>query len=133
MLIARAVVVPGMSYHLKIAIADATDGNFDSAVFLPEGAIRSTDLSTGSGDLEVSLPAFWHNDQDGTVHVRGLSAEGGPVLVEAFDAAGRLLQRSAAMRNGAQWSATLANAASGMVLLRAWQAQHMVTGKVFVR
>lgn len=132
-LTARAVVVPGMSYHLKIAIADVNDANFDSAVFLPEGAIRCTDLSTSIHGIGAVAQSFWLNDQDGTVLVRGLSAAGGPVLVEAFDAAGRLLQRSAATCNGAQWSAPLGHAASGIVLLRAWQAQHLVTGKVLVR
>ena len=132
-LTARAVVMPGMAYHLKIAIADVNDANFDSAVFLPEGAIRCTDLSTSIHDTDASAQSFWLNDQDGSVHVRGLSAEGGPVLLEAFDAAGRLLQRSAATFGGGQWSASWGHAASGIVLLRAWQAQHLVTGKVFVR
>jgi hypothetical protein len=132
-LTARAVVMPGMTYHLKIAIADVNDANFDSAVFLPEGAIRCTDLSTSihqTGD--IGAQAFWFNDQDGTVHVRSLFPEGGQVMVEAFDAAGRLLQRSAATCNGAQWSVPLAHAASGMVLLRASQARRVITGKVFV-
>jgi len=133
-LTARAVVVPGMSYHLKIAIADVNDANFDSAVFLPEGAIRCTDLSTGiPGATAGSAPVFWFNDQDRTVQVRGMALDGGPVALEAFDAAGRLLYSSTAARNGGGWSAPFGAGASGLVVLRASQAQRVVTGKVFVR
>ena len=119
--------------YFGTVFADVNDANFDSAVFLPEGAIRCTDLSTSIHGIGAVAQSFWLNDQDGTVLVRGLSAAGGPVLVEAFDAAGRLLQRSAATFGGGQWSASWGHAATGIVLLRAWQAQHLVTGKVFVR
>jgi hypothetical protein len=133
-LTARAVVVPGMSYHLKIAIADATDGNFDSAVFLPEGAIRCTELSTHIQAVsDGPVPAFWLNDQDRTVHFRGMGLEGGPVSVEAFDTAGRLLQRTTAVRTGVGWATHLDERACGLVVIRAAQAQHVITGKVFVR
>ncbi len=133
-LTARAVVVPGMSYHLKIAIADATDGNFDSAVFLPEGAIRCTELSTHIHiGTDGEAPVFWWNDQDRTVHFRSMGLEEGPVSVEAFDTAGRLLQRTTTVRSGAAWAAHLDERASGLVVLRAVQAQRVTTGKVFVR
>ncbi|MBK8497569.1 MAG: choice-of-anchor L domain-containing protein [Flavobacteriales bacterium] len=131
---ARAVVVPGSLYHLKIAIGDVGDGLYDSAIFLPEGAIRCTDFSTGSQDLGgFAAQAVWLNEQDRTVNVRGLSADGGPVLMEVFDPTGRLLQRSSATRNGALWSTPLASEIGGMVVVRAWQQDQAASGRVFVR
>ncbi len=39
---ARAVVIPGETYHLKIAIADVKDRNYDSGVFIEYGTFKST-------------------------------------------------------------------------------------------
>nr|WP_314497269.1 choice-of-anchor L domain-containing protein [uncultured Chryseobacterium sp.] len=44
-LTAEATVIPGQSYHIKMVIADARDGSYDSAVF----------LEAGSFDIGVSL------------------------------------------------------------------------------
>jgi gliding motility-associated-like protein len=40
-LIAKAPVVCGQTYHIKVAIADVFDGNFDSGVFLEKGSFSS--------------------------------------------------------------------------------------------
>lgn len=131
---ARAVVVPGALYHLKIAIGDVGDGVYDSAIFLPEGAIRCTDFSTGvQGTEAADAPVVWVNEQDRSMNVRGLQATAEPVVVEIFDPTGRLLQRSSAASNGALWSAPLASGIGGMVVVRAWQYDLAVTGRVFVR
>lgn len=45
---AIALVVPGQTYHIKIAVADASDGVFDSGVFL---SISSLD---GAGQLKLA-------------------------------------------------------------------------------
>ncbi|MBX7204356.1 MAG: choice-of-anchor L domain-containing protein [Bacteroidia bacterium] len=39
---ARAMVIPGKTYHLKIAIADVKDKNYDSGVFLEYGSFKSS-------------------------------------------------------------------------------------------
>ncbi|CAN5396095.1 hypothetical protein BH11BAC1_BH11BAC1_28620 [soil metagenome] len=43
-LTARAGVIPCETYHLKIAIADVTDGVYDSGVFLEGGSFKSTGI-----------------------------------------------------------------------------------------
>lgn len=132
-LTARAVVQPGITYHLKIAIADVNDGNFDSAVFLPEGAIRCTDVSTSIDAIDNNgTQTFWYNGLDRTVRIRGLFGASGPVMLEAFDATGRLLQRSKATGDGLSWSTPMERVPSGMVLLRASWSAGAVTGRVFV-
>lgn len=46
-LLATTVVAPGQLYHFKLAVGDALDNVFDSAVFLKAFSFRSTGLSTG--------------------------------------------------------------------------------------
>lgn len=56
-LTAQAQVVCGQTYHLKIAIADAGDGVWDSGVFLEGGSLTSTgvdiNIVTATGDSTV--------------------------------------------------------------------------------
>jgi hypothetical protein len=50
-LTAFAVVVPGSTYHFKVAVADVADGVFDSGVFLEAFSFRSVmGLGTGIGE-----------------------------------------------------------------------------------
>lgn len=56
-------MIPGETYHLKFAIANAVDGIFQSAVFLRKGSV--TNLS-GLNPLQVSLdPSNFDVDPDG--------------------------------------------------------------------
>ncbi len=117
-LTARASVVPGLMYHLKIAITDVNDGNFDSAVFLPEGAIRCTDLSTVVAPADAD-PGFRYDPTSGTIRSGTSVARAGAVLIEVFDATARLLERTTAMSDGSTWSAHLDRRPTSMFLVRA--------------
>ncbi len=130
-LTARAVVVPGMSYHLKIAIADATDGNFDSAVFFPEGAIRCTDLSTAVAPAGAD-PGFWYDPNSGTIRSRTSVASAGPMLIEVFDATARLLERTTAVSDGSTWSAHLDHRPTSMFVVRASWPDGSLVRRLFV-
>ncbi|MFM7022234.1 MAG: choice-of-anchor L domain-containing protein [Flavobacteriales bacterium] len=44
-LAARCAVTPGLKYHMKIAIADVSDGIYDSAVFLEGGSFFSNEYT----------------------------------------------------------------------------------------
>ncbi len=59
-LTARAGVIPCATYHLKIAIADVTDGVYDSGVFLQGGSFKS------SGVFQV---VYHGGDAPGTLHL----------------------------------------------------------------
>jgi len=59
-LTARAGVIPCETYHLKLAIADVTDGVYDSGVFLEGGSFKST------GIFQV---AYNGGDAPGTLHL----------------------------------------------------------------
>jgi gliding motility-associated-like protein len=57
-LTARADVICGETYHIKIAIGDAGDGQFDSWVFLQEGSFSASpiDLSFTQPDISPGVP-----------------------------------------------------------------------------
>lgn len=133
-LTARAVVVPGASYHLKIAIADVNDANYDSAIFLPEGAITCSELSTGIDQPGSSAQhQMWLDPTDRNLVVRGFAAESGQMNVEVFEPTGRLLQRSTAMNSGGLTHVPLDASLSGMVVVRATVAGRSITGRILVR
>jgi hypothetical protein len=45
-LLAKAEVIPNNTYHLKLAIADATDGSWDSGIFLKAQSMKSYNSTT---------------------------------------------------------------------------------------
>ncbi len=49
-LVAKANVLPGQTYHLKIAIADVKDRNYDSGVFIEYGTFTSTGIPAQATD-----------------------------------------------------------------------------------
>ena len=46
---AKAAVVCGESYHIKLAIGDGGDSAFDSGVFIEEGSFSSSGVSIDAG------------------------------------------------------------------------------------
>jgi hypothetical protein len=57
-LLATVVVVPGETYHFKLAVGDAMDAVFDSGVFLEAFSFRSSGVTTGTedqGPIQVQL------------------------------------------------------------------------------
>lgn len=67
-LTASVPTVPGASYHVKIAIADASDGNRDSDVFL-----RSGSLTSPHGN--VSLTGFIQYDNSAETRMHGVTVK----------------------------------------------------------
>jgi gliding motility-associated-like protein len=55
-LTAWAVVVPCNTYHIKLAISDASDGILDSGVFLEEGSFSSTSVGISTTYISSSNP-----------------------------------------------------------------------------
>jgi len=71
-LLAVAVVEPGVTHHIRIAIADTSDGRLDSAVFIAQGGISGSQLAPiiiptvdaievqhGDAGSTVTLPLFY--------------------------------------------------------------------------
>jgi hypothetical protein len=91
-LTAFAVVVPGLSYHFKVAIADMADGTFDSGVFLEAFSFRSPMITTAVN--EESLPLMRLLDRGDALFMilPPEHAHGQKVFV--FDPAGHLVQQA---------------------------------------
>lgn len=71
-------VLPGATYHIKIAIADATDGNYDSGVFL-KGKSFSSPIVCEDMTVDAVLknvPCF--GGSDGGILLNGTSGGVGP-------------------------------------------------------
>jgi hypothetical protein len=71
-LLAVAVVEPGVSHHIRIAIADTSDGFLDSAVFIAAGGISGSQIAPiiqprvdaveavyGAAGTEIALPLYY--------------------------------------------------------------------------
>ena len=74
-LTASRSITPNVTYHIKLIIADQTDGSFDSAVFIEGDSFRTLDLgediSTCAGsvilnaDIQNSLASYaWYRDNN---------------------------------------------------------------------
>ena len=50
---AKAAVQCGQEYHIKLAIADVIDGNFDSGVFLEANSFNSTNIDLGVAGVAI--------------------------------------------------------------------------------
>ncbi|HEX6095759.1 MAG TPA: choice-of-anchor L domain-containing protein [Thermoanaerobaculia bacterium] len=90
-MLAVAFVTPNVTHHIKIAIADAADSAYDSAVFIEQGGISGTtapilippvsSLAANIGDtLELSIPIYFAFD---TIPYT-LSASGVPGATTTF-------------------------------------------------
>lgn len=55
-LMATTVVQPGQPYHFKLAVGDASDSSYDSAVFLKAFSFRSTGFTTGLAHAQALKP-----------------------------------------------------------------------------
>lgn len=128
---AKAAVLPGAVYQLRISIADVHDGLYDSAVFLEQGSL-SSDLSTGMADPEVSAPVLWYDATAGAVVLRGLSPRGGHTELQAFDAAGRIVAQAIVQADGPVLRMPM-QLAAGYHTIRAVQGGTVVTGKLVVQ
>jgi hypothetical protein len=86
-----AVVQPGDTYHFKIAIADALDMVFDSAVLLEAFSFRSFQTFTGVRDIAPvhALTAYLEGN---TLTILGSATNGSAIAI--LDAHGRCVQRA---------------------------------------
>lgn len=129
-LTAKAAVLPGAVYQLRIAIADVHDGLYDSAVFLEQGSL-SSDLSTGMAGAAVSTPLLWCDVVTGQVVLHGLSPRGGHTVLQAFDTAGRIVAQAIGQADGPVLRIPM-QLAAGYHTIRAVQGGTVVSGKVVV-
>jgi hypothetical protein len=97
---AIAVLEPGVSHHIRISIADTSDGMLDSAVFIAQGGISGTQIAPiirpdvnavearfGDNGATVPLPLYYAFDSNPPTFsasgIPGATFEFGPLYVGA--------------------------------------------------
>ncbi len=81
---AKAHVSPCDTYHLKLAIADCSDGGLDSGVFLKAGSLSSTALyvkTFGGGGLEVPFTNTVRGCPPGVVRISRSGSTTQPITI----------------------------------------------------
>ncbi|HNW99126.1 MAG TPA: choice-of-anchor L domain-containing protein [Bacteroidales bacterium] len=68
-LTAQIFVVPGSSYHLKMAIADVSDGIYDSGIFLKTKSMKSYNSTTGIDEEQVSVCGIYADAANNKIEV----------------------------------------------------------------
>lgn len=114
-LTAFAVVVPGDTYHFKIAIADAGDGIFDSGVLLEAFSFRSTPANFNVEENLYNAFSIYPNPVDDYISIQPLTnlpAE----CITIMDASGRVIRlfKNAATNN----SFDISGLPQGLYLIR---------------
>jgi hypothetical protein len=110
-LTAFAVVVPGSTYHFKVAIADVADMAFDSGVFLEAFSFRSNDLTTGIAEGAPVMRAIVNGEQ---LNVRVPDATNAELLI--IGAGGSVVHRE--RMTGDRATIDLSGLGNGMYVLR---------------
>ncbi len=107
-----ALVTPGEEHRIKIAVADASDGVYDSAIFLQAASFRSVpSLTTQIARLrEAGMVNAWFNDEGALLidagekeigSVRLLDLNGRLVHQEQVNASGRITLNAIGLPTGA--------------------------------
>jgi hypothetical protein len=69
-LTATIPTVPGQTYHMRYAVADASDGIMDTGVFLEAGSLKSGGTATSVAPVaNTALAALYPNPSNGKVNV----------------------------------------------------------------
>ncbi|PWU25603.1 MAG: hypothetical protein C5B48_00470, partial [Candidatus Rokuibacteriota bacterium] len=92
----KATVNPGQTNHMKLAIADASDGDFDSAVFIEAGSfvsLTSTTIATslkggGQSGTRIAVPLGTPVTDSATLSGTNISTAVGTVNYAVFSDAG---------------------------------------------
>ena len=83
-------VVPGTTYHLKIAIADAGDVVWDSAVFLMSPSLKSYNV-TDIESKEIIAPELVYNNTSRNLKIGNISGEIESLTLTIYNLQGSLI------------------------------------------
>ena len=91
---ASAEVVPGELYHIKIAIGDALDASFDSAVLLESNSFRTAGGTVGLTEAILAEEGFiYPNPSSGVIYL-AFPDEKVVTHIEVIDVMGRIVFRA---------------------------------------
>lgn len=76
---------PGETYHIKIAIADAFDANYDSGVFLKGKSFSSPSLCDSMTVLATIIPVSCNGGSNGSINIDSVAGGQGPYYFSLND------------------------------------------------
>ena len=121
-LTAKSAVVPGQTYQIILAIADAGDGIFDSGVFIEEGGITAgTDENTLDNFVSI---VYNSSNRQATIQVTEYQ---GNLTYSVVDLSGKIMSQSKITETTA---VDLSNYTSGMYLIRVTGSNDQIIKKV---
>ncbi len=88
---AQIYVVPSATYHLKMAIADVSDGVYDSAIFLKAQSMKSYSTVTGVNESQQNEVVIYPNPASDYLYIDPNSFANFPVTVSVIDMTGKSL------------------------------------------
>ena len=88
-LLAQVYVLPGNTYHLKMAIADVADGVFDSGIFLKAQSMKSYNMTTGINEGITKSFSFYPNPAKDKIEISILENS----EIEIVNSIGQVLQK----------------------------------------
>lgn len=121
-LTAKSAVIPGQTYHIIIAIADAGDGVYDSGAFIEEGGITA---STGENNLENFVNVIYNSaNQQATIKITEYRDN---LSYSIVDLSGKTIEQSKITETT---TVDLSNYSSGLYLIRVAGSNGQITKKV---
>ena len=121
-LTAKSAVVPGQTYQIILAIADAGDGIFDSGAFIEEGGITA---STGENNLDNFVNVLYNPmDQRATIQITEYQDN---LVCSIIDLSGKVMQQ---FKITETTTIDLSDYSSGMYLIRVEGSKGQLTKKV---
>ncbi len=121
-LTAKSAVIPGQTYQIILAIADAGDGIFDSGVFIEEGGITAG-IDENTLDNFVSI-TYNSSNQLATIKITEYQDN---LTYSVVDLSGKTMEQS---KIAETTSIDLSDYASGMYLIRVEGSKGQITKKV---
>lgn len=88
-LTAQIYVIPSATYHLKMAIADVSDGVYDSAIFLKAQSMKSYYVITGMNEIQENAVSFYPNPASDHLYIDPNTLSSFPVSVSIIDMSGK--------------------------------------------
>lgn len=126
-------VTPLSSYHIKIAIADANDGVYDSGVFLQAGSFRTSNTPTGINTAQRGETSISPNPA-GTFFTLSLAAPASATTpVELMDLTGKVVLSETLAAATAQARIDVSDLANGIYVLRFSENGTVVTKRIAVQ
>jgi len=93
-LLAQLYVVPGQSYHLKMAIADVSDAIYDSGIFLKAQSMKSYNSTTGIDKVQSDLYNVYTNSANDHLIINRKNNNNKNEILSIYNTQGQIMMQT---------------------------------------